>query len=203
MDVRLQRGAHYDPAEAAGRSQLVAGVTAGVLGGLALAAPIVIWDWSRTGHRALELPMAATAWPFGLDHFSHTDNLWWPIVIGTALLAGYWALSGLVFALLADRPLRFAGPGSTLALGAAWSVVTFLVFWEMVLPIARDGMPFRASPRAPLLFTAPNWVWILGFVLSGLVVATGYKALRHLPAAERAQGSADRADDRTGLVPAA
>ena len=57
----------------------------------------------------------------------------------------------------------------------------FIFFWYMLLPIARDGAPFRAPAFDPLLFTAPNWVWILGFTLSGLVIAVGYAALRRHP----------------------
>ncbi len=157
---------------------LVVGGASGLVGGIAMAAPIVIWDWTKTEHRALELPMAATAWLFGLTHFSHDRNLWWPIVVGAVLFAAYWALSGIVFAALADRFWRVEHPLSALAAGAAWSFATFVFFWYVLLPIARDGAPFRAPAGDALLFTAPDWVWILGFGLLGVVTAATYTALR-------------------------
>lgn len=46
------------------RKVLATGVGSGLIGGIALAAPIVIWDWAQSGHKALELPMAATSWLF-------------------------------------------------------------------------------------------------------------------------------------------
>jgi hypothetical protein len=125
---------------------LAGGAVAGLLGGLALAVPVVIWDWASSSHRALELPMAVTAWSFGLVHFSHIENLWWPIVIGVALLAVYWAAVGVVFAALADRLFRPAEAARTIAAGAAWSFVSFIFTWYMLLPIARGGAPFMAAP---------------------------------------------------------
>jgi hypothetical protein len=182
---------------------LEVGIASGILGGLALAVPVVIWDWARSSHRALELPMAATAWLFGLEHFSHDVNLWWPIVLGTAVLAVYWAASGVAFAALADRFSRLSHPAWTIVAGAAWSFVSFMFFWYMLLPVARDGVPFRASSVDPLLFTAPNWVWILGFTLSGLVIAGCYAALRRSPVAGREQRRTDPVDEpRTRLHPA-
>jgi hypothetical protein len=164
------------------RDWLAVGLGSGLIGGIALAVPIVIWDWSRSAHRAFELPMAATAWLFGLQHFSNDTYLAWPLVIGIALLAAYSALSGLVFTALADRVYGIAGPLSSLAGGFAWAVVSFLFFWDMLLPIARDGAPFRAAPGAAQLFVAPNWVWILGFTLFGLATGACYWALHTSPA---------------------
>jgi hypothetical protein len=169
---------------------LTVGVVSGLAGGVAMATPVVIWDWIRTGHRALELPMAATSWLFGLNHFSDARNLWWPIVVGVVLLGAYGALSGVVFTSLVDRFLRVSRPGSIVAAGAAWSFVSFTFFWYMLLPIARAGAPFRASAGAGRLFAAPDWTWILGFTLLGLVTALWYAALRSRPAllAERRIG---------------
>jgi hypothetical protein len=175
---------------------LEVGIASGILGGLALAVPIVIWDWARSSHRALELPMAATAWLFGLGHFSHVENLWWPIVLGTALLVVYWAVSGVLFVALADRLYRLSHPAWTDAAGVAWSFVSFMFFWYMLLPIARDGAPFRASAVDPMLFTAPNWVWILGFTLSGLAIVGCSAALRRSPAIAHEQRRTDRFDER-------
>ena len=161
---------------------LAVGAASGLLGGLALAVPIVIWDWVRSGHRALELPMATTAWPFGLVHFSNDRNLWWPIVLGIVLLAAFWALSGIAFTALADRVYRVAHP--------LWAIAA--------------GAPFRATVADPRLFTAPNWVWILGFTLSGLVIAGTYGALRRSSAVRRERRPATRTDERgTPLSPAA
>jgi hypothetical protein len=164
-------------------SELVAvGLGSGLLGGLALAAPIVIWDWTHSGHRAFELPMAATAWLFGLQHFSHNRYLAWSLVIGVALLAAYAALSGAAFTALADRVYGIARPLASLAAGFAWAFVSFIFFWDMLLPIARGGEPFRAAPGAAGLFVAPTWVWILGFTLLGLVTGICYAGLRTSPA---------------------
>jgi hypothetical protein len=163
------------------RRHLVAdGVGAGLAGIIALAAPLAVWDWVHTEHRALELPMATTAWLFGLQHFSHEQNLWSPIVIGAALLALYGALSGLAFTGLADRVFALESPVSSLLGGAAWGFVSFMFFWYMLLPVAREGDPFRATPADPELFVAPNWVWILGFTLLGLVTGAVYAGLHRL-----------------------
>jgi hypothetical protein len=138
----------------------------------------VIWDWVRSGHRAFELPMAATAWLFGPEHFSNTTYFAWPMVIGVALLAAYAALSGLVFTGLADRVYGIGRGPASLAGGFAWAFASFLFFWDMLLPIARDGAPFRAAPGVASAFVAPNWAWILAFTLSGLVTGACYWALR-------------------------
>jgi hypothetical protein len=161
---------------------LAVGLGSGLFGGLALALPIVLWDWARSGHLAVELPMAATAWLFGLEHFSHDGYLVWSLVIGVAFLSAYVALSGLVFTALADRVFGIVGRFASLAAGAAWAFVSFVFFWDMLLPIARDGVPFRTAPGAGQAFVAPNWVWILGFTLFGLVTGACYAALRPSPA---------------------
>ena len=179
---------------------LAVGVASGLLGGLALAVPIVIWDWVRSSHRALELPMAATAWPFGLDHFSHDQNLWWPILLGIVLLAAYWALAGVVFVALADRTYRVSHPAAAILAGAAWSFVTFIFSWYMLLPVARDGAPFRSTIADPRLYTAPTWVWILGFTLSGLVIGAFYGAFRQSAVLQREHPSAQQAPQRPGRV---
>ena len=154
------------------------GCVAGVLGGIALALPLILWDWGHSAHLALELPMATTAWLFGLGHFSHDTNLIGSIVVGFVLLGVYWAVSGLVFTGLADRLLGIATIGRSLAAGAAWSFVSFIFFWNMLLPIARDGAPFRAASVAPGLFVAPDWVWTVGFTALGLVTGAVYASMR-------------------------
>lgn len=64
--------------------------------------------------------------------------------------------------------------------GAVWGIVSFVAFWYVVLPIARNGAPFRATSAQPTLSVAPNWLWILGFTLFGLVTGAVYGAL-HRP----------------------
>jgi hypothetical protein len=185
---------------------LAVGVGSGLLGGLAMAAPLVIWDWVRSGHMALELPMAATAWLFGLQHFSHDSNLAWPIVIGAVLFVAYWALSGLVFTTLAEAMPGIRRPVASVAAGFVWGFVSFVFFWDMLLPIARDGAPFRAPASAALFveptFVAPNWVFILGFVLMGLVTGASYAALRGSPAT-REEARDEREPNRRPLHRAA
>ena len=195
MDTRLHAASstrvRVEVAEVeSGRQLVVDGIVSGLAGGLALAAPLVIWDWAHSAHRALELPMAATSWVFGLQHFSHDQNLWWPIVLGVVLLGLYTAVSGLAFAGLADRVFALESPVPALVGGAAWGFVSFMLFWYMLLPITRDGAPFRAAPGDPAFFVAPNWVWILGFTLLGLVSGAVYAALRRSGAVELQSRSA-------------
>jgi len=153
----------------AGESVAV-GFVAGILGGAVMAAPLLIWDWMRTSHLALVLPTATTSWLFGLGHFSHQTYRLWPIVVGVAFLAAYWAVSGIAFTGLADRVYHVTTLGESLVAGAAWSVVNYLFFWYMLIPIARGGSPFPA--------VAPNWVWILAFTLFGLACGLFYALLR-------------------------
>ncbi len=168
---------HLPHVAAQRRNALIARCSTGMLGGVALAAPLVIYDWARASHSALELPMAATAWLFGLDHFARNGYHWWPIVIGVVLLLAYWALHGLAFGALAEHEKLTSRMG-VLAAGLAWGFASFVFFWTMLLPIARDGAPFRATAAAPGLLVAPAWVWILGYALLGLVTGLAFRALR-------------------------
>ena len=159
------------------------GLASGVVGGLAMGAPLVIYDWAKSGHSALELPMAVTAWLFGLDHFARNGHHWWQIVIGALFLLAYWGVSGLAYAGIADRVYGLRSLSGCLALGLAWSVVSFLVFWGMLLPIARDGALFRLGAVAPGQSVAPNGAWILGFTVLGLATGACYRGLRMREAA--------------------
>jgi hypothetical protein len=171
-----------------GAGQLTAvGAGAGLAGLVVLAAPPVIYDWAKASHSALELPMAVTGWLFGLDHFARNGYHWWPIVIGAVILAAYCAILGVAFVGLADRVYRIRSLAGGLALGAAWSIASFLFFWDMLLPIARDGAPFRATTVAPAAFVAPDWVWILAFALSGLGTGIAYRLLARSAANAPAQ----------------
>jgi hypothetical protein len=155
-----------------------AGLVSGLAGGLVMATPLVVYDWARASHSALELPMATTAWLFGLDHYARNGYRWWPIVIGTLFLLAYAGTLGLAFAGIADRVYHVRTLIGSLALGGVWSFASFMLFWYMLLPIARDGAPFRATPGAADSFVAPNWVWILGFTLFGLMTGLCWSALR-------------------------
>lgn len=161
---------------AAGSRLAAFGAACGVLGGLVMAVPLVLYGWLSAAHGALELPAAATAWLFGLEHFGQNEYRWGPIVVGTLFLALYWALHGMAFAGLADRVHRVRTAAGALALGGAWSVASFLVFWDMVLPLARDGAPFRLTAAGE--YVAPSWVWIVAFTVFGLATALSYLALR-------------------------
>jgi hypothetical protein len=168
---------HLVRREATGSGRLAAvGATAGVAGGLVLALPLVLYDWAKASHSALELPMAVSGWLFGLNHFARNGYHWWPIVIGALFLLAYWALLGVAFAGLADRVYHVRTLAGSLLLGAAWSFVSFMFTWYMVLPIARDGAPLRMTAAAAEAFVAPNWVWILGFAVSGLAIGACYRA---------------------------
>jgi hypothetical protein len=161
------------------RDWITVGSGAGLIGGLAMAIPLIIWDWVRTSHLALELPTATAAWLFGLDHFSHTTYRGGPLVVGAVFLCLYWIVSGVAFAGFADRLYHITTMGKSLIAGAVWSFISFLLFWDVILPIARDGAPFRATAALPSLFVAPNWVWILAFTVFGLVTGAVYAALRN------------------------
>lgn len=153
------------------------GVTAGLAGGAVAAAPLVLYDWARDGHSALELPMGVASWLFGLEHFEANGYRWWPIVIGALFLVAYWGVLGMAFAGLADRVYQVRTLAGSLALGAVWSFVSFMFSWYMLLPIARDGAPLRATATATSEFVAPNWVWIVGFAASGIVSGIVYRML--------------------------
>jgi hypothetical protein len=154
------------------------GLASGVAAGLVMAAPLVVYDWAKASHSALELPMATTAWLFGLDHYARNGYRWWPIVIGALFLLAYSGAQGLAFAGIADRVYRVRTLTGSLALGGVWSFASFMLFWYMLLPIARDGAPFRATAGAAGSFVAPNWVWILGFTLSGFTTGLSWSAFR-------------------------
>ena len=170
---------HLTHRQAMGTRRLtLVGLAAGLGGGIVMGAPLVIYDWAKAGHSALELPMAVSGWLFGLDHFGQNGYHWWPIVIGTLFLLAYWGAHGLAFAGLADRVYHVRTLIGSLTLGGVWSFASFMFFWYMLLPIARDGAPFRLTAVAAGSFVAPNWVWILGFTLSGFTTGICYRALR-------------------------
>lgn len=182
---------HLAPRQATSwRRLVVIGVPAGLLGGLVMWAPALFYDWARDDHSALELPMAVTGWLFGLEHFVQNEYRWWPIVIGALFLLAYWALHGVAFAALADRVYHVRTLSGSMALGAAWGFVSFMFFWYMLLPIARDGAPFRDLGAGG--FVAPNWIWILGFAVSGLATSLCYRALRRSEAAQPANAGVAR-----------
>jgi hypothetical protein len=91
------------------------------------------------------------------------------------LIAVYCAASGLAYAGIAQSRSRRLAP-SVLG-GFAWGFVNFIFVWYMVLPIARGGAPLRSPASAPGLFVAPNWVWILGFTLFGVVTGVLSRAI--------------------------
>lgn len=194
MDTPLETRLVHERGALVGRGLLAVGVLSGLVGGLVMAVPVVIWDWVRTSHRALELPMATTAWLFGVQHFSRSENLWSPIVLGIVWLAVFWAASGIAFVAFADRVAR-PRMAWTIAAGAIWSFATFIFAWYMLLPVARDGAPFRTTAVDRTLFTAPNWAFILGFAVSGLAMAWCYAALGRSPALGRAHQQ-DRPDEQ-------
>ena len=155
---------------------LVTGSAAGLLAGVLMSIPLLLWDWARTSHIALEVTTAPTAWLFGLNHFSNDTYRAGPIAIGIVSLCVYWIASGLVFTVIADRLFGIDSAGRSLIAGAAWSFVSFVFFWYMLLPIARDGAPFRETAVAR--FVAPDWVWILAFTIFGVATGAFYALLR-------------------------
>jgi hypothetical protein len=172
---RLKHGPELRTVLSTRRKVLIA-TAAGLAGGLGMAVPIVIYGWANAAHSALELPMAATAWLFGLEHFAQNGYHWWPIVAGMGLLALYALAHGAVFGAVADRFLRLRTIPETLGAGLAWGFVSWMFFWYTVLPIARDGAPFRMSATSSL-FVAPTWVFVVGFTVLGVVTSLTYRVM--------------------------
>jgi hypothetical protein len=165
------------PAELSMRSKAVVATTAGLAGFAGLVVPVAIYDWFNAGHTAFELPMAATSWAFGLDHFAQNGYLWGSIVVGLLLLAGYGLLHGVVFGAAADRFLMLQTLPETIGAGLAWGFVSWLFFWYTLLPIAKGGAPFRLIGPSSL-FVAPLWVFVTGFAVLGVSTALGYRFAR-------------------------
>jgi hypothetical protein len=132
--------------------------------------PIVLYDWVSSAHSALELPMAATAWVFGLGHFVQNGYQWWPIAIGALVLLAYGVLHGMIFGAVADRFLELRTLPEALGAGIAWGFVAWLFFWYTLLPVARDGAPFPA--------VAPIWTYVVAFAALGLATSLAYLRLR-------------------------
>jgi hypothetical protein len=61
------------------------GTFCGLAGGLVRALPLVIYDWAKASHAALELPMAVSAWLFGLNHFDQDGYVVWAIIVGAVI----------------------------------------------------------------------------------------------------------------------
>jgi hypothetical protein len=170
------------------RSKAEIATLTGLAGGVAMAVPVVLYDWASSLHSALELPMAATAWMFGLDNFTQNGYQWSSIVVGTLLLAAYAIAGGAVFSGFSDRFLRLTTLPETVGVGLAWGFVSWLFFWYTLLPIAHAGVPFMASITPVTLWgvvvpiagptVAPVWVFILGFALLGIATSLTYRLLR-------------------------
>ena len=158
-------------------SKALVATTAGLAGGFGLVLPIVIYGWLNAAHSALELPMAATSWLFGLDHFAQNGYQWGSIIVGILLLAGYGIVHGVAFGGVADRFLELRTLPETFGAGIAWGFVGWLFFWYTLLPIARDGAPFHVA-AASSLFVAPTWVFIVGFAILGVATSFVYRVLR-------------------------
>ncbi|HEV8103555.1 MAG TPA: hypothetical protein VGP69_07465, partial [Gaiellaceae bacterium] len=144
---------------------------------IGMAVPIVLYGWLNSGHSALELPMAATSWLFGLGHFTQNGYQWGSIVVGLLLLAGYGIVHGAVFGGVADRFLNLRTLPETIGAGITWGFVSWLFFWYTLLPIARDGAPFRTTAVSSL-FVAPTWVFVVGFAVLGVATSLTYRLVR-------------------------
>jgi hypothetical protein len=169
---RLKHGPELRTILSTPRKALIA-TAAGLAGGLGMAVPLIVYGWANAAHSALELPMAATAWLFGLGHFAQNGYQWWPIVAGIGLLALYALVHGAVFGAVADRFLRLRTLPETIGAGLAWGFVSWMFFWYTRLPIARGGAPFRLTATSNM-FVAPTWVFLVGFTMLGIVTSLTY-----------------------------
>ena len=172
---RLKHGPELRTILSTRRKALIA-TAAGLVGGLGMALPLFAYDWVTSVHAALELPMAATAWLFGLGYFTENGYQWWPIVVGVGMLSLYALMHGAVFGAIADRFLRLRTIPEAIGAGLAWGFASWMFFWYTLLPIARDGAPFRVTATSSM-FVAPTWVFLVGFTMSGLVTALTYWVL--------------------------
>lgn len=163
------------------------GTAIGLAGGVALAVPIMLWDWASSTHSFWELPMAATSWVFGMSHFEANGFDAWSVLIGILLLAGFAIASGAVFEFVGDRVLRLRSTVGTVATGLGFGFVAWMFTWYTLLPIAHNGAPFHetaivmslpVSTLAATVSVAPVWTFVLGFALLGLTTATVYRSLR-------------------------
>jgi hypothetical protein len=184
--IRYSSQVTFEPttAEAPVTTRAAIGTAVGLAGGIAMAIPIVIWDWASSTHSVWDLPMAATSWLFGLTHYTQNGFDGWSVLIGILLLVGYAIASGEIFEWISDRYLARSTAVGTAAVGLTWGFASWLFFWYTLLPIARDGAPFYPTLTGlalPLgVSVAPMWVFILGFALLGLATSFTYRSLRHL-----------------------
>ncbi len=169
------------------RTALV-GLGCAAFSGAVLALTFILWDWTHGAHSALEYPMAVSGWLFGTNHFTPNGYQAWPIVVGALFLLGYFAVSGIAFAALAERVYHVRTLAGGLALGAVWSFFSWMLAWYMVLPIARDGAPIGGPAGAGQV--APSWVWILGYTAFGLAAGLAYVALAQRRHAARSPAQA-------------
>jgi hypothetical protein len=154
----------------------VAGAEIGAVALGVFAAPVVIYDWARSSHSALELPMAVTGWLFGLEHFVQNDYRWGSIAVGAVILAVVWLVGGLAFGAIADRELELKSLAASIVDGAVWGVAA-LVLAGVVTLMGHGGAPFRPTAVTDA-FAAPGWVWAVAFVASGLASGLSYAAVR-------------------------
>ena len=167
------RERHAELARLTAGSKASIATAAGLAGAAGLAVPVMLYGWLNGAHAALELPMAATSWAFGLGHFTQNGYEWGSIVVGILLLVGYGLVHGAVFGGVADRFLYLRTLPETLGAGLAWGFVSWLFFWYTLLPLARDGAPFRATAVSSLA-VAPAWVFVAGFALLGVATSLAY-----------------------------
>jgi|SRR5579884_3902497 len=169
-ETRLPEQAAAAPTKAA------VAVATGLAGAVGMAVPIVLYDWFASGHSALELPMAATSWLFGLTHFAQNGYQWGSIVVGLLLLAAYGIVHGIVFGGIAERFVSAETPTEAVGVGTAWGFVSLVFFWYVLLPIARGGAPFHAT-AVSAAFVAPFWVFVVAFAVLGIVTAVTFRSL--------------------------
>lgn len=166
-------------------TKVAIGTAVGLAGGIAMAVPVVLYDWVSESHSVWELPMAATSWVFGMSHFTQNGFDGWSVMIGVLLLAAYAITSGEIFEVVSDRFLHLSSTIEALGAGLAWGFVSWLFFWYTLLPIANGGEPFYATATTFILplgtttvSVAPIWAFVAGFALLGIATAGAYRVLR-------------------------
>jgi hypothetical protein len=156
------------------------GVLAGIVGGLVLSAILIgmaIWE----GRDFWEIVKGAGA-PFLGDRAHGPGFDLVPVLVGLAVHFGISIAWGLGFAIL----FFGASKAGTIALGAAWGVVCWLVMYYVVLPLAGMGEIAKSAPLGRA---------ILEHVIFGLVIAIAFlpyqksRRAREPTLAERLDGS--------------
>jgi hypothetical protein len=157
---------------------LAGGVFAGIIGGLVLSAILVgmaVWEG-----RDIWQAMKGAGLPFMDERATLPGFDLVPVLVGLAVHFGISIAWGLAFAIL----FFGASKAGTVALGAAWGLVVWVVMYYVVLQLAGLGEIARATPLGQA---------ILLHVVFGLAIAMAFLPYQR-PRRQREPTLAERLD---------